>query len=78
MKPYKSGFGPYAPEIYRMPYAYCYRCTFGLEYPSCELHCAYYLKEFFNTHISAGAGGVPDRGAGPGRGGVRGASEGVF
>jgi 4-aminobutyrate aminotransferase/(S)-3-amino-2-methylpropionate transaminase len=52
MKPYKSGFGPYAPEIYRMPYAYCYRCTFGLEYPSCELHCAYYLREFFNTHIS--------------------------
>jgi 4-aminobutyrate aminotransferase / (S)-3-amino-2-methylpropionate transaminase / 5-aminovalerate transaminase len=53
MKPYKSGFGPYAPEIYRMPYAYCYRCAFGLEYPSCELHCAYYLKEFFNIHISS-------------------------
>jgi 4-aminobutyrate aminotransferase / (S)-3-amino-2-methylpropionate transaminase / 5-aminovalerate transaminase len=53
MKPYKSGFGPYAPEIYRMPYAYCYRCAFGLEYPSCELHCAYYLREFFNTHISS-------------------------
>ena len=53
MKPYKFGFGPYAPEIYRMPYAYCYRCAFGLEYPSCELHCAYYLKEFFATHISA-------------------------
>jgi 4-aminobutyrate aminotransferase / (S)-3-amino-2-methylpropionate transaminase / 5-aminovalerate transaminase len=53
MKPYKSGFGPYAPEIYRMPYAYCYRCAFGLEYPSCELHCAYYLKEFFNIYISS-------------------------
>ena len=53
MKPYKFGFGPYAPEIYRMPYAYCYRCALGLEYPSCELSCAYYLKEFFATHISA-------------------------
>ena len=53
MKPYKFGFGPYAPEIYRMPYAYCYRCAFGLEYPSCELDCAYFLKEFFHTHISA-------------------------
>ena len=52
MKPYKFGFGPYAPEIYRIPYAYCYRCAFGLEYPSCEIHCAYYLREFFNTHIS--------------------------
>jgi 4-aminobutyrate aminotransferase/(S)-3-amino-2-methylpropionate transaminase len=53
MKPYKFGFAPYAPEIYRMPYAYCYRCAFGLEYPSCEVHCAYFLREFFNTHISA-------------------------
>ncbi|HSB03808.1 MAG TPA: aminotransferase class III-fold pyridoxal phosphate-dependent enzyme, partial [Thermodesulfobacteriota bacterium] len=53
MKPYKFGFGPYAPEIYRMPYAYCYRCAFDLEYPSCELSCAYYLKNFFATHISA-------------------------
>jgi 4-aminobutyrate aminotransferase/(S)-3-amino-2-methylpropionate transaminase len=53
MKPYKSGFAPYAPEIYRMPYAYCYRCAFGLEYPSCELRCAYSLRDFFNTHISS-------------------------
>lgn len=53
MKPYKFGFGPYAPEIYRMPYAYCYRCAFGLEYPSCELRCAYFLQDFFHTHISA-------------------------
>jgi len=52
MKPYKFGFAPYAPEIYRMPYAYCYRCAFGLEYPSCELRCAYFLKDFFHTHIS--------------------------
>jgi len=53
MKPYKFGFAPYAPEIYRMPYAYCYRCTFGLEYPPCEIRCAYFLKDFFNTYISA-------------------------
>jgi 4-aminobutyrate aminotransferase/(S)-3-amino-2-methylpropionate transaminase len=53
MKPYKLGFGPYAPEIYRMPYAYCYRCAFGLEYPSCEIHCAYFLRDFFHTHISS-------------------------
>ncbi len=24
--PYKQGFGPFAPEIYRIPYPYCYRC----------------------------------------------------
>jgi len=51
MKPYKYGFAPYAPEIYRMPYAYCYRCAFGLEYPSCEIRCAYFLRDFFHTHI---------------------------
>jgi 4-aminobutyrate aminotransferase/(S)-3-amino-2-methylpropionate transaminase len=53
MKPYKFGFAPYAPEIYRMPYAYCYRCAFGLEYPSCEFRCAYFFRDFFHTHISA-------------------------
>jgi len=53
MKPFKFGFSPYAAEVYRMPYAYCYRCDFGLEYPSCEIRCAYFLREFFHTHISA-------------------------
>jgi len=52
-KPYKFGFAPYAPEIYRMPYAYCYRCAFGLEYPSCEIRCAYFLRDFFHTHVPA-------------------------
>jgi 4-aminobutyrate aminotransferase/(S)-3-amino-2-methylpropionate transaminase len=52
-KPYKLGFAPYAPEVYRMPYAYCYRCAFGLEYPSCEIHCAYFLRDFFTTHVPA-------------------------
>jgi 4-aminobutyrate aminotransferase / (S)-3-amino-2-methylpropionate transaminase / 5-aminovalerate transaminase len=24
--PYKTGFGPFAPEVYRIPFPYCYRC----------------------------------------------------
>lgn len=24
--PYKAGFGPFVPEVYRMPFPYCYRC----------------------------------------------------
>ena len=52
-KPYKYGFGPFVPEVYRMPYAYCYRCAFNLEYPSCEIRCAHFLKEFFQTHVPA-------------------------
>jgi 4-aminobutyrate aminotransferase / (S)-3-amino-2-methylpropionate transaminase / 5-aminovalerate transaminase len=27
--PYKKGFGPFAPEVYRIPYPYCYRCAEG-------------------------------------------------
>ncbi len=46
VKPYKYGFGPFAPEVYKIPAPYCYRCRFGLEYPSCELHCARYLEQF--------------------------------
>jgi 4-aminobutyrate aminotransferase / (S)-3-amino-2-methylpropionate transaminase / 5-aminovalerate transaminase len=53
VKPYKFGFGPFAPEIYRMPYAYCYRCPFGLEYPGCDVVCADHLKEFFISHVAA-------------------------
>jgi 4-aminobutyrate aminotransferase/(S)-3-amino-2-methylpropionate transaminase len=34
VKPYKYGLGPFAPEVYRMPYANCYRCPFGKEYPA--------------------------------------------
>jgi 4-aminobutyrate aminotransferase/(S)-3-amino-2-methylpropionate transaminase len=53
VKPYKYAFGPFVPEIYRMPYAYCYRCSFGLTYPDCGVHCADYLRDFFVTHVAA-------------------------
>jgi 4-aminobutyrate aminotransferase/(S)-3-amino-2-methylpropionate transaminase len=52
-KPYKQGFGPFCPEVYRMPFAYCYRCRFGLEYPRCGIFCADYLEDFFVTNIGA-------------------------
>jgi 4-aminobutyrate aminotransferase len=26
VQPYKAGFGPFAPEVYRLPYPYCFRC----------------------------------------------------
>lgn len=53
IKPYKLGFGPFAPEIYRMPYAYCYRCPLGLKYPKCETACADYLEDFFISNVAA-------------------------
>uniref|UniRef100_A0A831ZRR2 4-aminobutyrate--2-oxoglutarate transaminase n=1 Tax=Desulfacinum infernum TaxID=35837 RepID=A0A831ZRR2_9BACT len=53
VKPYKLGFGPFAPEVYRMPFAYCYRCPFRLRYPDCDVACADYLEEFFISHVAA-------------------------
>ena len=29
VSPYKKGFGPFAPEVYRIPFPYCYRCGEG-------------------------------------------------
>lgn len=52
IKPYKLGFEPFVPEVYRMPYAYCYRCPFGRKYPDCDIFCADYLEDFFVTHVA--------------------------
>ena len=51
VRPYKVGFGPFAPETYKIPSPYCYRCRFGLEHPSCSLACARYLKHFFAVEV---------------------------
>jgi 4-aminobutyrate aminotransferase/(S)-3-amino-2-methylpropionate transaminase len=55
IKPYKYGFEPFMPEVYRMPFAYCYRCPFGLKYPNCQVACADYLEDFFVDYVSADA-----------------------
>jgi 4-aminobutyrate aminotransferase / (S)-3-amino-2-methylpropionate transaminase / 5-aminovalerate transaminase len=35
--PYKKGFGPFAPEVYRIPFPYCYRCEEGPDGGRCCL-----------------------------------------
>jgi 4-aminobutyrate aminotransferase/(S)-3-amino-2-methylpropionate transaminase len=50
--PYKAGFGPFAPEIYRIPYAYCYRCSYNLQYPSCGVACADALEDYFKRYVA--------------------------
>ncbi len=50
VRPYKAGFGPFGSEVYRIPYAYCYRCPLGMAYPSCDLQCADYLRGVFRLH----------------------------
>jgi 4-aminobutyrate aminotransferase / (S)-3-amino-2-methylpropionate transaminase / 5-aminovalerate transaminase len=53
VKPYKLGLGPFAPEVYRIPFANCYRCPFNCEHPSCDLECANRLRDFFINYVSA-------------------------
>jgi 4-aminobutyrate aminotransferase-like enzyme len=38
--------------IHHIPSAYCYRCPFGLTYPSCDLKCARDLEEAIQTETS--------------------------
>jgi len=38
-----------AQKVTRVPYAYCYRCHYGMEYPSCDMYCVTYLKKLFES-----------------------------
>ena len=51
--PYKAGFGPFAPEVYRAPYAYCYRCSYHLQHPACGIACVDALEDVFKRHVPA-------------------------
>lgn len=51
ISPYKKGFGPFAAEVYRFPYAYWYRCQCGLSYAECGKHTALKLEEGFNSYV---------------------------
>jgi len=53
--PYKAGFAPFPSDLYRIPYAYCYRCSYGLTYPSCRVACAEELETAFKKYVSADA-----------------------
>jgi 4-aminobutyrate aminotransferase len=59
--------GPSQPGIVHAHNAYCYRCPFGLTYPSCEVRCAQDMEELIRTTTSgqiAGFIGEPIQGVG--------------
>ncbi len=53
--PYKKGFGPFAPEIYRIPFPYCYRCgeagTAGKRGSKCCMASRERLEQIFATTV---------------------------
>jgi 4-aminobutyrate aminotransferase/(S)-3-amino-2-methylpropionate transaminase len=51
--PYKAGFSPLPGDVYRIPYAYCYRCSYSLEYPACDLFCARHLEDTFKRIVAS-------------------------
>ena len=48
--PYKSGFGPFAPEVYRVAYPYPYRCVIG-HAGSCTGHVIAAIEEAFRVLV---------------------------
>lgn len=52
VKPYKYGFGPFAPEVYKAPSAYCYRCPWDSAYPGCGMHCLEHFDKFFQAEVN--------------------------
>ena len=42
---YHQDFRPLVSGITHVPYAYCYRCSYNLTYPACDLACADYIEE---------------------------------
>jgi 4-aminobutyrate aminotransferase len=49
----RSFFGPFLPGVYHVPYAYCYRCPYNLEYDSCGIYCAEAIQKILcESHMS--------------------------
>lgn len=51
VKPYKSGFGPFPSDLYKIPAAYCYRCPYNATYPGCGMHCLEKFERFFVAEV---------------------------
>jgi len=43
----RERFVPTMPGVSHIPFAYCYRCPYKMEYPSCDLWCAKIIEEVY-------------------------------
>ena len=55
VNPYKTGFGPFMPEVYRIPYPYCYRCPAGPAGGRCCRSDRTHLEQLLASHIDPGS-----------------------
>jgi 4-aminobutyrate aminotransferase / (S)-3-amino-2-methylpropionate transaminase / 5-aminovalerate transaminase len=51
--PYKAGFEPFPGEVYRVPFGYCFRCSYSLSYPGCQMYCARHIEDAFKRVVAA-------------------------
>jgi len=42
---HREGFAPLVPGVTHVPYGYCYRCAYNLQYPSCDVYCVKYIED---------------------------------
>lgn len=53
VKPYKFGFGPFAPDTYKIRYPYYYRAPFGVSPEELDQNLLEQLEDFFNSEVPA-------------------------
>lgn len=51
VKPYKNGFGPFAPDTYKMPYPYYYRAPGGMSADELDAYILQRFDEFFLSEV---------------------------
>ncbi|HXF83170.1 MAG TPA: 4-aminobutyrate--2-oxoglutarate transaminase [bacterium] len=51
-RPYKVGFGPFVPEVYRAPYPYAYRHPGFPDAETCARQCLEMLHQMLDTHVA--------------------------
>lgn len=49
---FENGCGPFAPDVFRIPYAYCYHCPIRQVFPDCQLECTNFLERAFTTMVA--------------------------
>ncbi|SEN69295.1 4-aminobutyrate--2-oxoglutarate transaminase [Lihuaxuella thermophila] len=51
VKPYKNGFGPFAPDTYKMPYPYYYRAPVGMQPEELDQQILNKFEDFFLAEV---------------------------
>jgi 4-aminobutyrate aminotransferase/(S)-3-amino-2-methylpropionate transaminase len=56
--PFKMGWGPTHPGLHLAPYADCYRCAFGMEYPACGMFCLDFTRKVLQNNTTGSLAAV--------------------